>query len=122
MVSLTPLPPLAFRGLFAALPSRLRRPDGVRALTPPCPAPPQPQAKPKKLTKRKQTLKFSIDCSQPVDDGIMDAASFVSETRGDERAHAPLPRALSLSLRHTAARSLERERALAAASASAAVC
>merc|ERR1712070_63584 len=35
-----------------------------------------PQAKPKKLTKRKQTLKFSIDCSQPVDDGIMDAASF----------------------------------------------
>merc|ERR1712023_603054 len=35
-----------------------------------------PQAKPKKLTRRKQTLKFSIDCSQPVDDGIMDAASF----------------------------------------------
>merc|ERR1712054_51549 len=31
---------------------------------------------PKKLTKRKQTLKYSIDCSQPVDDGIMDAASF----------------------------------------------
>merc|ERR1712110_551915 len=30
----------------------------------------------KKITKRKQTLKFSIDCSQPVDDGIMDAASF----------------------------------------------
>merc|ERR1712086_570520 len=24
----------------------------------------------------KQTLKFTIDCSQPVDDGIMDAASF----------------------------------------------
>merc|ERR1711871_918443 len=35
-----------------------------------------PQSKPKKLQKRKQTLKFSIDCSQPVDDGIMDAASF----------------------------------------------
>merc|ERR1719502_1829461 len=35
-----------------------------------------PQAKPKKLTKRKQTLKFSIDCSQPVDDAIMDVASF----------------------------------------------
>merc|ERR1712010_129649 len=35
-----------------------------------------PQAKPKKLTKRKQTLKFTIDCSQPVDDGIMDASSF----------------------------------------------
>merc|ERR1712216_978836 len=33
-------------------------------------------AKAKKLTKRKQTLKFTIDCSQPVDDGIMDAASF----------------------------------------------
>merc|ERR1711935_799019 len=29
-----------------------------------------------KKTKRKQTLKFTIDCSQPVDDGIMDAASF----------------------------------------------
>ena len=26
--------------------------------------------------KRKQTLKFTVDCSQPVDDGIMDAASF----------------------------------------------
>jgi len=33
-------------------------------------------AKAKKITKRKQTLKFTIDCSQPVDDGIMDAASF----------------------------------------------
>ena len=30
----------------------------------------------KKIQKRKQTLKFTIDCSQPVDDGIMDAASF----------------------------------------------
>merc|ERR1719197_1507129 len=30
-----------------------------------------PQAKGKKATKRKQTLKFTIDCSQPVDDGIM---------------------------------------------------
>ena len=30
----------------------------------------------KKIAKRKQTLKFSIDCSQPVDDGIMDAAAF----------------------------------------------
>ena len=27
-------------------------------------------------TGKKQVLKFSIDCSQPVDDGIMDAASF----------------------------------------------
>jgi len=33
--------------------------------------------KAKKLVKRKQTLKFTVDCSQPVDDGIMDAASFV---------------------------------------------
>ena len=30
----------------------------------------------KKIAKRKQTLKFSIDCSQPVDDEIMDAAAF----------------------------------------------
>ena len=29
------------------------------------------------MVKRKQTLKFTVDCSQPVDDGIMDAASFV---------------------------------------------
>merc|ERR1712118_215394 len=34
-----------------------------------------PIKKSKKLAKR-NTLKFSIDCSQPVDDGIMDAASF----------------------------------------------
>merc|ERR1711908_98532 len=27
-------------------------------------------------TGKKQILKFTIDCSQPVDDGIMDAASF----------------------------------------------
>ena len=33
--------------------------------------------KAKKVVKRKQTLKFTVDCSQPVDDGIMDAASFV---------------------------------------------
>merc|ERR1712023_451261 len=32
--------------------------------------------KAKKLVKRKQTLKFTVDCSQPVDDGIMDASSF----------------------------------------------
>ena len=31
----------------------------------------------KKIAKRKQTLKFTIDCAQPVDDGIMDAAAFV---------------------------------------------
>ena len=35
-----------------------------------------PPAKKTKMPKRKQTLKFTIDCSQPVDDGIMDAASF----------------------------------------------
>ena len=32
---------------------------------------------PKKAIKKgKKTLKFTIDCSQPVDDGIMDAGSF----------------------------------------------
>merc|ERR1719198_1841497 len=30
----------------------------------------------KKVVKSKKTLKFTVDCSQPVDDGIMDAASF----------------------------------------------
>merc|ERR1712137_1087301 len=29
-----------------------------------------------KIAKRKTALKFTIDCSLPVDDGIMDAASF----------------------------------------------
>merc|ERR1712137_719929 len=29
-----------------------------------------------KIAKRKTALKFTIDCSQPVDDGILDAASF----------------------------------------------
>merc|ERR1711935_843237 len=33
-------------------------------------------AKAKKVVKSKKVLKFTIDCSQPVDDGIMDAASF----------------------------------------------
>jgi len=42
--------------------------------------------KAKKLVKRKQTLKFTVDCSQPVDDGIMDAASFVRASA------APIPR------------------------------
>ena len=37
---------------------------------------PKTMGKPKKLVKRKQILKFTVDCSQPVDDGIMDAASF----------------------------------------------
>ena len=32
------------------------------------------------MVKRKQTLKFTVDCSQPVDDGIMDAASFVRQS------------------------------------------
>ena len=45
------------------------------------PPPPQAIKKSKKLAKRK-TLKFAVDCSQPVDDGIMDAASFVSRERG----------------------------------------
>merc|ERR1712216_455805 len=33
-------------------------------------------AKAKKIVKSKKALKFTVDCSQPVDDGIMDAASF----------------------------------------------
>merc|ERR1712070_1010253 len=33
-------------------------------------------AKAKKVVKSKAVLKFTVDCSQPVDDGIMDAASF----------------------------------------------
>jgi len=36
----------------------------------------QAATKAKKIVKRKQALKFTVDCSQPVDDGIMDAASF----------------------------------------------
>lgn len=28
--------------------------------------------------KKKQTLKFTLDCTHPVEDGIMDAANFVS--------------------------------------------
>eukprot|EP00308_Calcidiscus_leptoporus_P026824 CAMPEP_0119372524 /NCGR_PEP_ID=MMETSP1334-20130426/19767_1 /TAXON_ID=127549 /ORGANISM="Calcidiscus leptoporus, Strain RCC1130" /LENGTH=123 /DNA_ID=CAMNT_0007390027 /DNA_START=40 /DNA_END=411 /DNA_ORIENTATION=- len=34
------------------------------------------KAKAVKTPKRKTTLKFTIDCSHPVDDGIMDASSF----------------------------------------------
>ena len=41
-----------------------------------CEVAPRAQAKSKKAAKAK-TIKFYIDCSQPVDDGIMDAASFV---------------------------------------------
>merc|ERR1711998_252036 len=33
-------------------------------------------AKAKKVVKSKKVLNFTVDCSQPVDDGIMDAASF----------------------------------------------
>ena len=63
--------------------SRATRFPPPTALTPPPLSPPPPQAikKSKKLAKRK-TLKFAVDCSQPVDDGIMDAASFVSRERG----------------------------------------
>jgi len=35
----------------------------------------QATTKPKKLIKKK-SAKYTVDCSQPVDDGIMDAASF----------------------------------------------
>jgi len=30
--------------------------------------------------KKKQVLKFTLDCTHPVEDGIMDAANFVSYT------------------------------------------
>lgn len=30
--------------------------------------------------KKKQILKFTLDCTHPVEDGIMDAANFVSST------------------------------------------
>ena len=30
--------------------------------------------------KKKQVLKFTLDCTHPVEDGIMDAANFVSPT------------------------------------------
>ena len=56
---------------FSPLPSR------HRVLTASLPTSRTQAVKAKKITKRKQTLKFTIDCSQPVDDGIMDAASFV---------------------------------------------
>ena len=70
------------RGAQHGLPGATRFPPPT-ALTPPPLSPPPPQAikKSKKLAKRK-TLKFAVDCSQPVDDGIMDAASFVSRERG----------------------------------------
>lgn len=29
--------------------------------------------------KKKQILKFTLDCTHPVEDGIMDAANFVSD-------------------------------------------
>merc|ERR1711990_332876 len=47
---------------------------GKRATAKPVAA--MPKAKSSKISKRKTVLKFTIDCSQPVDDGIMDAASF----------------------------------------------
>lgn len=34
-------------------------------------------------SKAKRSQKFTIDCSQPVDDGIMDAAGFVRARGGD---------------------------------------
>lgn len=39
-----------------------------------------PQKKPaaKGGKKKKQVLKFTLDCTHPVEDGIMDAANFVS--------------------------------------------
>jgi hypothetical protein len=41
-----------------------------------------PDLQAKKILKKKVVKKFTIDCSQPVDDGIMDAASFVRACPG----------------------------------------
>ena len=81
VLSLQPLEPTWSHGVLFC--SRATRFPPPTALTPPPLSPPPPQAikKSKKLAKRK-TLKFAVDCSQPVDDGIMDAASFVSRERG----------------------------------------
>jgi hypothetical protein len=48
----------------------------------------------KAATGKAKTLKFTIDCAQPVDDGIMDAAAFV-RARRRPRASPP-PRAARL--------------------------
>lgn len=34
--------------------------------------------------KKKQVLKFTLDCTHPVEDGIMDAANFVSINRSSD--------------------------------------
>jgi large subunit ribosomal protein L22e len=53
-----------------------------------------------------KTLKFTIDCSQPVDDGIMDAASFVSAACARaRRGSTRMPR------EHATLRAKARERA-----------
>ncbi len=35
--------------------------------------------------KKKQVLKFTVDCSHPVEDGIMDCANFVSSVLHSSR-------------------------------------
>ena len=73
----------------------------------------QPQAKKAaKLQKRKQTLKYTIDCSQPVDDGIMDAASFVSCAPTLAVACPDLSRELSTKAALTTARMSPQEKFL----------
>ena len=37
------------------------------------------RAKAAKARAKKQVLKFTIDCTRPVEDGIMDSAEFVSD-------------------------------------------
>lgn len=37
--------------------------------------------------KKKQVLKFTLDCTHPVEDGIMDAANFVRITHADMSYH-----------------------------------
>ena len=71
--------------------SRATRPTSH--CTHPAPSPPPPQAikKSKKLAKRKTLGR--ADCSQPVDDGIMDAASFVSRRRGRRGGRVGIGRA-----------------------------
>jgi hypothetical protein len=42
----------------------------------------------KQNKKKKSTLKFSIDCAHPVEDGILDMVSFVSHCLGRRHAAA----------------------------------
>lgn len=41
--------------------------------------------------KKKQVLKFTLDCTHPVEDGIMDAANFVSSFAVTLTGFIPVP-------------------------------